>query len=143
MAEDYDGITANAGRFWPKYRVIASCNKTKGPLLIRYFLLHTAPISIFLHHLMASDEDRALHDHPWTFVTMLLSGGYWEHTTTQRLWRRRFSILYRPAEWQHRLELDKPVWTLVVKFRSRRDWGFITKTGWQKWTAYLVEWCND
>ncbi len=74
---------------------------------------------------------------------MLLSSGYWEYTPTERLWRHRFSVLFRPAEWQHRLELVKPTWTLVFKFRSRREWGFITKNGWEKWSAYLTEWCND
>lgn len=141
--DEYDNIGPNEGRFWPRKRVIGSCNSPK-PLLVRYFLLHTKPISVFLHHLMQSDEDRALHDHPWSFITILLSGGYWEHTQTERLWRRRFSILYRPAEWQHRLELPKPVWTLVIKFRSRREWGFIMpQTGWQKWNEYLTAWCND
>ena len=129
MADHYDNIRADSGRRWPRYRVIRSCDAAKGPLLVHYFLLRTRPISVFLHHLIASDEDRALHDHPWSFITILLTGGYWEHTMTERLWRRRFSVLYRPAEWQHRLELEKPVWTLVIKFRSRRDWGFITAAG--------------
>lgn len=143
MANTYDGIKANAGHHWPRKNVIRACDRTKGTLLVRYFLLHTRPISVFLHHLMLSDEDRALHDHPWSFITILLSNGYWEHTTTERIWRRRFSVLYRPAEWQHRLELERPCWTLVIKFRSRREWGFITASGWQKWTEYLTAWCND
>lgn len=147
MAEQpFDNIEADApGPFfgYPRYRSIGACDSTKGPLLIRYFLLHTKPISVFLHHLMQSDEDRALHDHPWSFITILLSGGYWEYTQSERLWRKRWSILFRPAEWQHRLELPKPTWTLVIKFRSRREWGFIMKDGWVKWNDYLTAWCND
>jgi hypothetical protein len=145
-ADEFDNIGPEESACWlcwPGKRVIKSCNSDQ-PLLVRYFLLHTKPISIFVHHLMQSDEERALHDHPWSFLTILLSGGYWEHTTTERIWRRRFSILWRPAEWQHRLELDRPVWTLVVKFRSRREWGFILPgVGWQRWSHYLTEWCND
>jgi len=142
MYTELDGVEPEAGR-WPKKRIIFSCDKSKGPLLVRYFLLRSPWISVFVHHLIQSDDERALHDHPWSFITILLSGGYWEHTISERLWRRRFSVLYRPAEWQHRLELERPVWTLLIKFRTRRLWGFITKNGWQRWNNYLTEWCND
>lgn len=156
---------------WPRRRVIWSCDASKGPLLTRYFLIQTRWFALYLHHLHASDEDRALHDHPWSFVTFLLSGGYFEHTPmpehdqqvcgcrdaswcpfnpaaskvtphTVRTWRRRFSLLWRPAEWQHRLELVKPTWTLVLRLRRRRQWGFITRSGWQDWISYGKEWCD-
>lgn len=138
----YDNIEADAGTRWPRHKVIRMCDDNS-PLLVRYFILHTKPISIFVHHLMQSDVERALHDHPWSFFTFLVSGGYWEHTVTERIWRHRFSLLYRPAEWQHRLELEKPVWTVVIKFRSHREWGFIMKDGWHHWSKYMAEWCND
>jgi hypothetical protein len=146
MSDKFDNIEGkNPGPIfgWPRYRVIQGCTNPHQILLVRYFLLHTKPVSVFLHQLVSSDEDRALHDHPWSFFTLLLTGGYWEHTTTQRIWRRRFSLLYRPAEWAHRLELPRPVWTLVVKFRSRRDWGFFVNGVWQKWSRYVAEYCND
>jgi hypothetical protein len=127
---------------WPRRRVIASCDASKGPLLTRYYLLDTKRAALYLHHLHTSDEDRALHDHPWSFVTLLLSGGYYEHTTTERLWRRRFSVLYRPAEWQHRLELVRPTWTLVLRLSRRREWGFITRAGWLDWRSYGRQWCD-
>ena len=94
---------------WPRRRVIWSCTASRGPLLTRYYLLDTGPIAIYLHHLRASDEDRALHDHPWSFITVLLSSGYFEWTPSVqylgsvKTWRRRFSVLYRPATWAHRL----------------------------------------
>lgn len=133
---------------WPRKRVIWSCTASRGPLLTRYYLVQTALFSIYLHHLHTSDEDRALHDHPWSFVTFLLSGGYFEHVPSEqvmgskRVWRRRFSVLYRPAEWRHRLELVKPTWTLVLHWRRRRKWGFITMNGWQHWKDYGQEWCD-
>ena len=145
---------------WPRRRVIWSCDASKGPLLTRYFLIQTRWFALYLHHLHVSDEDRALHDHPWSFLTFLLSSGYYEHvvepcltydsyhgewrpdTLHVRRWRRRFSLLWRPAEWQHRLELVKPTWTLVLRLSRRRQWGFITKNGWQDWIAYGKEWCD-
>lgn len=140
---------------WPKRRVIWSCEAERGPRLTRYFLFQTRWAALYLHHLQASDTDRAMHDHPWSFVGFLISSGYFEWTPnreaarqgllrleTLRTWKPRFSILYRPAEWRHRLELVKPTWTLVLRFRRRREWGFITPGGWLDWKSYGKEWCD-
>lgn len=140
---------------WPKRRVIWSCEAERGPLLTRYFLIQTRWFAVYLHHLQASDTDRAHHDHPWAFISVLLSSGYYEWTpnrhpeqpglmrlATIRTWKPRFSVLYRPAEWQHRLELVKPTWTLVLRFRRRREWGFITRSGWLGWREYGKRWCD-
>ncbi len=107
---------------------------------------HVYNSPIYLHHLHASDEDRALHDHPWSFIAVLLSNGYWEWIQVKgglrKVWRRRLSVLWRPAEWQHRLELVQPTWTLVLRFRRRREWGFWTAMGWLDYRAYGKEWCD-
>lgn len=131
---------------FPRRRVIWSCEQSRGPLLTRYYLIDTRWCALYLHHLQASDEGRALHDHPWSFLTFLLSSGYWEWIPVtgdeRRVWRRRLSILWRPAEWQHRLELARPTWTLVLRFKRRREWGFVTRKGWMQWQAYGKEWCD-
>jgi hypothetical protein len=127
---------------WPRRRVIWSCQEERGPLLTRYFLFQTRCVGLYLHCLHSSDEDRALHDHPWSFVTFLFHRGYHEHTPSGRFWRRRFSVLWRPAEWQHRLEVSQPTWTLVLRLRRRREWGFWLPTGWLDWRAYGKEWCD-
>jgi hypothetical protein len=142
-------------------RVIQSCTVSKGPLLTRYHLLKTRWFGLYLHHLHISDDERALHDHPWSFTTVLLSGGYYEWTPTnqetkqlgelrlvgarvfRRTWYPRFSILYRPAEWAHRLELTGPVWTLVLRFRVRRRWGFFLPDGWIHWWDYTQAFCDE
>lgn len=133
---------------WFTKRVIPSCTAAHGPLLTRYHVIATRAFGVYLHHLHTSDEDRALHDHPWSFVSILLTGGYFEWTDTQvdglrRHWRRPLSILYRPAEHAHRLELVRPVWTLVIRFRVRRHWGFFTRDGWLPWRAYSDTYCDD
>lgn len=161
---------------WPRRRVIASCIKTQGALLTRYYLIETRWFSVYLHHLHASDDGRALHDHPWSFLTFLLSGGYTEITPSgnrdgcqcQRFgksavpsprtgeclicgcqarynvatWRPRFSVLWRPAEWQHRIEVVRPVWTLLLHFPRRREWGFVTPGGWMDWRSYGRAFCD-
>lgn len=35
--------------------------------------------NVYLHHFLQSDDDRALHDHPWWNASLLLSGSYREH----------------------------------------------------------------
>jgi hypothetical protein len=133
-------------------RVIADpCYPAGGPLFTRYYLLDSPWFALYVHHFHRSDHDRHVHDHPWSFVAFLLSGGYWEHLPKFaeipdgeqiRVWRRRFSVLWRPAEWQHWVEIKRPVWTLVLRLRRRRAWGFWTDKGWVDWQTYGKEWCD-
>lgn len=89
-------------------------------------------ITLRYHVFLRSDEDRALHDHPWWFVTLPLDT-YWEIVPsvswsgvpgilrTVRRWRPH----YRPAEHRHRvLLLKSPTRTLVLTGTKTRGWGF-------------------
>jgi hypothetical protein len=109
------------------------------PLLIRYILFRCRWFGIYLHHLMRSDHDRALHDHPWNFISILLTGEYKEHTAQGVTHHRRGSILIRPAMWLHRFELEHPMWTLVFVGSRLRRWGFMTPLGWCWWRTYNYE----
>ena len=129
-------------RIWRK-EIGDPCSPDRGPLMIRYRVLQTRWFNVYLHHFLRSDYDRCFHDHPWAFVTVLLSGGYWENTPAGRFWRRRFSILRRPAEWQHWVEIVRPVWTLILVSRKCREWGFITDRGWVQWRQFEREGCGD
>lgn len=66
----------------------------EGPYMLRWWLFGTSkkrddygnpqprrPFgwSFYLHIFLRSDDDRALHDHPWDFWTFLLVNGYREH----------------------------------------------------------------
>ena len=55
--------------------------------LIRYYLFlknrKTFPFNIFLHKFLKSDTED-LHDHPWSFTTVILWGGYWEYIPINR-----------------------------------------------------------
>lgn len=106
------------------------------PLIVRYRIFRCSAFGVFIHKIMRSDHDRALHDHPWNFVSIILRGSYVEHTPQSQ---RAFSsgrILVRPAYWLHRLELTSPVWTLVFVGSNFRRWGFLTKSGWCWWRHY-------
>jgi hypothetical protein len=127
-------------------RTIADPNGN--PYLDRWFILRTdrLPFQIYLHHILRSDHDRDLHDHPWWFLTFILWGGYYEWQPSAiskfcqpiKYLRRPGSILYRRANHLHRLELTKPAWTLVIRGRKSREWGFVSGCGkWIPWREYL------
>lgn len=105
---------------------------------------------LMLHKIVREDLGRDLHDHPWWFVTWVLWGGYTEMFKCARCldnrWvrhmRRRgwMSVGYRPAHFTHRIAWThklKPCWTLVLRGRRAREWGFRTECGWQESAAYL------
>lgn len=108
--------------------------------LIRYNLIQCRWFTLKLHKICKSD-DACLHDHPWTFYSLILWGGYVEHTEDAEGIRRvrichPFSILKRPAHHRHRLEIHQTAWTLVLTSKRVRQWGFWTPAGWVEWFKY-------
>lgn len=106
--------------------------------------------SVYLHCFLRSDDDRALHDHPWFWCSILLHGGYTEHTIAAggiHRRRRRFAPSIRFASpWRaHRIELFKtpfgpnPCWTLFITSPRFREWGFhCDETGWVPWRTFTA-----
>ena len=105
----------------------------------RYLVLRCRWFNVYLHRFLRSDMDRHCHDHPWSFVSFILTQGYIEHTMSEVKRQRPGSILLRPAEWLHWVELERPAWTCVVVFPKRREWGFATEKGWTRWQDYESE----
>lgn len=94
-----------------------------------------------LHHIVRSDKDRELHDHPFWFVSLILRGGYREHY--QDGTSRDFTapaLVFRKARELHRLELfdGAATWTLVLRGAYCRAWGFVP-VGWIPWQKF-TEW---
>lgn len=120
--------------------------------LRRFFLTDRAePERVFLHRIYRSDRDRHLHDHPFNFSTLILSGGYTEYVNTDpdptgarvepnlvRVGKPGMAFRNK-AEHVHRLELTTPAWTILLVGQARRKWGFWTPTGWVYWRDYLGE----
>lgn len=109
--------------------------------LTRYSLLSTNIFAIKLHHIESSDDD-CLHDHPWTFISILLKGCYVEEYDKGFKGYGRGTVLFRPARWKHRLIINRPVWSLVITFRKVREWGFWTKKGFVPWNKYDQNMCE-
>lgn len=112
------------------------------PYLKRWWLIRPGAywgFNIYLHHFLSSDEDRALHDHPWWSLSFLLNRSYLEYLPkNQDKWtnendreeiiKKRYPLIpiYRDADCIHRIELinDKPVWTLFITGPKIKEWGF-------------------
>jgi hypothetical protein len=128
-------------------RVIVNCDRD--PYLIRWYLLRTKPLAIFIHKFVRSDEDRALHDHPWNFIVVPIWRGYFEHNPTGR--RRVWPIIgarFRRGTYRHRVELvraagiELPSWSVFFRFREFRDWGFWMPEGWVQWNRWWQDKCE-
>ena len=138
----FHDILTSIMSYFGRYRIIYDRIDEK-PYLERYYLFlkdrETFPFNIFLHRFLKSDPDD-LHNHPWSFLTIILYGGYWEYTDAGKFWRAPFSYRYAPANTYHRVELDKNVphcWTLFLPGKKVQDWGFKTKDGWVQNEKYL------
>ncbi len=101
--------------------------------------------NIYLHHFLKSDDDRALHDHPWWNVSLLLEGEYTEHTipaggVNVRTVRGARAVKFRGAKSAHRVELHAgPCWTLFITGPRIRDWGFhCPQRGWVGWREFTA-----
>lgn len=78
-----------------------------------------------------------MHDHPWSFISIILKGGYIEHTPKDKKLYGAGSILYRPTPSIHKLEVFQVTTTLVITFKRIREWGFYTSNGWVQWMSYI------
>lgn len=94
--------------------------------------------NIYLHHFLRSDDDRALHDHPWWNVSILLSGCYLEVMPTKSRMRIPFVPVGRRATASHCVTLvNGPVWTLFITGPVIREWGFHCPQGWRPWREFV------
>jgi hypothetical protein len=88
------------------------------PWTARYYLLFKKrprwfPFNILIHHILDDDHGVGLHNHPFPYITIIISGGYWETDRNKnKIWRDRFYVGFRSADNLHRVDLEpgiKPV----------------------------------
>lgn len=133
-------------------KVIVNCDRD--PYLHRWYVLRTERLGVFVHKFVRSDEDRALHDHPWCFFVLPLWGGYIEHSDEQFLGEARIptkrrvwpiiSARYRTTTFRHRVELinGRPSWSIFIRFSKKREWGFWLKEGFVLWNKWWQDKCE-
>ena len=101
--------------------------------------------NFYWHIVLRSDDDRALHDHPWWNFSIVISGGYWEHRINEggihvAEWCGPGTMKFRwHGKKAHRLELqthlqinpeipdewlEKPTRTMFATGPVMRRWGF-------------------
>ncbi|MFG1247647.1 hypothetical protein [Xanthobacter flavus] len=113
------------------------------PYLKRWWLIPRNPLcNVYLHQFLRSDDDRALHDHPWVNLSVLLRGEYTKHTIAAggvniRTARRAGDMKARLPSAAHRVELHAgPCWTLFITGPRVRAWGFHCPNGWRDWRVF-------
>ena len=119
-----------------------------GDYLLRWWILPRNPLlNVYLHVFGRSDDDRALHDHPWASCSIVLTGGYWEVlpcspsipiASTFEVWRAPGAVVVRGAREAHRIALDPGEYcvTLFITGPRVRSWGFWCPRGWRHWKEF-------
>lgn len=129
------------------------------PYLRRWYVIPRNPLfNIYLHQILRSDDDRALHCHPWLNISYLLFGSYIERLparqrqqpamdyrpgctrNVQRTAGTRSGITCRTGRMRHRLIIPDgatPCWTLFITGPAYRRWGFWCAHGWRYWKDYV------
>lgn len=125
-------------------------------------IVRNAFFNIYYHNVRRSDDDRALHDHPWVNLSIVLDGGYFEHVILEggvhrKTWFGPGSVRFRwHGKKAHRLELERvyhqnvedptfselPVKTIFITGPVLRRWGFHHPDGWvdaYDWDAFCAE----
>lgn len=117
------------------------------PYMLRWFVIpRNRFFNVYLHHFLRSDDDRALHDHPWASCSVLLRGAYTEHTILaggvnhRRVLQAGQVRLRWTGKFAHRIELHEgPVWTLFLTGPKYRAWGFhCPEQGWIHWERFTA-----
>ncbi len=88
-------IILDRGPSWPDYHATE-------PFVIRYKLLKS--------------DLGDLHDHYWSYITIILKGGYWETTEKGTFWRKPGYIGFRRHNGRHSLKIPegRATWTLLL-----------------------------
>ena len=150
------GINYHENMFykWDKYmeskdrkRVIKERNSSgsNDDYLIRYYIflkgssggrVRQSPFNIFIHKFLKSDE-AVLHDHPWSYCSIILKGGYKEHmaepcyafpeNNLEKVEiRKPGTLIINDYTHKHFVELiEDTCWTIFIPWKKKSDkWGF-------------------
>jgi hypothetical protein len=122
----------------------------EGLYLWRLRIVQTPWFGVYLHRIYQADDDRALHDHPWPFVSFVLRGWYREVVPDHVCGVDGFGCREtreRTIRWfnaKHSWSLHRishvsrsPIWTLVFVGKRLREWGFVDASGWTVWHKWL------
>lgn len=110
------------------------------PYMLRWWVIPRNDLfNVYYHRILRDDEDRALHDHPWPSLSIMVSGEMNEVLPDRVRRVRAGDVVYRGPDFAHRLELidGAPAETLFITGPRVRDWGFHCPKGWVLWSDFV------
>lgn len=106
----------------------------EGELHFQRWRIFSSPLfNIYVHKILKADEDAHDHTHPWSFVSIILSGGYIESGNYKTWYNasiykfcKRWSINYKKYNDCHRVRklFKSPTYTLVFTGPRKPTWGY-------------------
>lgn len=123
----------------------------KRAFLYRWYIIPRNPVfNIYLHQWWASDDDRALHDHPWWSLSKSLGPHLMtEEYVSPRLGLKTRRIIYdgkwvwRSPWFTHRMIVHSiPTYTLFITGPRVRIWGFWCPRGWRDFKTFSKKGCD-
>jgi len=112
---------------------------TRAPMNLQPSTVASRWRNTYLHCVNRSDDDRALHDHPWINISIILRGQYREVYADRAVIRKPGDIVFRWGSTAHRLEVvEGPVWSLFFTGPKYREWGFRCHNGWKHWKEFTL-----
>jgi hypothetical protein len=107
--------------------------------IVRLHVLKTPWFAICLHWFNKPDPEPFDHDHPVTFLSLILRGSYTEQRNGKLKRRRWFNFIRASSNDQHTIVglHGKPL-TLCFMGPKTREWGFHDPKGWIGWKDYYA-----
>ncbi len=114
--------------------------------ITRLHILKTPWFAICLHWIRKPDPEPYLHDHPVSFLSLILRGWYSEirHKKSGRwsewavLHHRWFNFIRATRDDSHSIDTCDPrTVTLCFMGPKVREWGYHTDDGWVYWRDYF------
>lgn len=107
-----------------RWRPIFPTERSDCPSMERLVFLESRPLGVYLHRFSPKAEIQG-HDHPWDFLTVVLSGGYSEARKGAASYRTARSVSFRKASSVHSLRVGRRgCLTLCVRGPHRREWSW-------------------
>jgi hypothetical protein len=106
----------------------------------RWRLLQTPLGSVYIHRIFKADQDKHCHDHPWSFVSVMLSGSYGignPNNASCRYYSAPAVSVNKSTKFHKIAQVVKgPLTTLVLTGPKNREWGYSVDGEWMHHKEY-------
>jgi hypothetical protein len=111
-------------------------------------------VSVRVHRILRSDEGDHFHDHPASFVSIIVRGRYaevfpqWDqhglYVGDSFKWRNEGDVYFRRFYDFHRVQLlpeeeGEPVVTIFIMFKWRQKWGYLMQPAYKRYYRDVYE----